>query len=87
MGIKNNDFISGRDIYFLPSGDNNYSGLSVPNAVADPTQAIVIANAISPPPSAVEPVTINAFQSGLYTDGITLPDNVSADLPLIPRET
>lgn len=79
MTLKINIDPTGRDFFFNPAGNNDFSGLSVENAVADPTQAIVLVGGISPPPGTSDPASINASVSGTYVTGVIIPQFVTCN--------
>jgi len=65
---------TGRDIYFNTSGRDTLSGKSVENAVSDPTRAIAIINAFATAPTASNPASIVASETGAYNTAITTPN-------------
>ena len=77
MTLKINIDPTGRDFFFNPAGNNEFSGLSVENAVADPTQAIILVGGVSPPPGTSDPASINASVSGTYVTGVVVPQFVT----------
>lgn len=74
--------VNNRDIYFTPAGDPLWSGTSPETAVDSPFEAIARVSALVPDPSDDFPASINASQSGRFTDGILMPDNTSAECQL-----
>ena len=74
------DIVSnGRDVYFNPAGNDDFSGKSVQTAVTSPQKAIEVVNALVPTPSILNPASINAAETGAYFSGITVPDNTAAN--------
>jgi len=82
MTNKIEDPTTSRDIYFNPAGDPDWSGFSPANAVDSPTTAVAKAIALDPAPSGENIASIVASESGLYSDGVDLPEFVSAIAPI-----
>jgi len=77
MAFRSNQPITGRDFFFNPAGDNDLSGTSDENPLADPDTAIINVNALAVPPDASNPASINASVSGTYTNGLVIPQFVT----------
>lgn len=77
MSFKINLVKTGRDMYFNPNGNADFDATSVENSVDSPTTAIARINDLDPIPSGAAPASINAAETGTFSDGITIPDFVS----------
>jgi len=70
---------SARDIQFTLAGDDAWSGSTPENSVSSPSQAITRTVALDPVPSDFFPASINASETGVYTDRLVMPNNVSSN--------
>ena len=80
MALRKNVPTNSRDIYINPAGDNSWSGLSFETAVSDPYRGIDIVNSLSPPVSITDPASLNAAQTGTFTETLDLPDFTTVNM-------
>lgn len=78
MTFRTNISSAERDIHFATDGDDTLTGFSEENKVSSMTRALEIIGDFDTPPSVVSPASIITLESGTYSDGIVLPDFVSA---------
>lgn len=79
MSFRTDPLDTGRDFFFTPAGNNTFSGKSDVVPVADPQTAIARVNALTVPPAADAPASINASVSGTYDKGIVIPQFTTAN--------
>ena len=82
MTSKTNLPKTARDIVFTGSGNDEWSGVNLENAVTSPQAALVKVSLITPPPSQFFPASINASATGASFEGIVMPNSVSCNADL-----
>ena len=78
MTSKSNISSAQRDIHFATEGTDGLTGFSEEQKVPSMTDALTIIGDLDPPPGFGVPASIITLETGNYTDGIVLPDFVSA---------
>ena len=79
MTSKTNIPATVRNIVFTGSGNDEWSGVNLENAVSTPQAALVKVGLLSPPPAQFFPASINASATGASFGGIVMPDSVSCN--------
>ena len=79
VGYKVDIDSTGRDFFFSPSGNNDFSGKTIQNSVADPNTAINLINSLVPPTDGFNPASLNAAVSGDFSSGLVLPSSTTVN--------
>lgn len=81
MTFKKNIGTDSRVFYTLSGGDDNQSGLSLETANETIQESIDSVNALTIPPSAVNPANIIVSGAGVFDENLTFPNFTGVDAP------